>query len=227
MGIPFKVVPDEEFNKQWLTQPDGSWRGYAAGTPTEAKRSGLADEAYKKQALTADTSYKNSLLANDTAKLEEEKRARSIAEALAQRNYDLDEKRTNYEIGKPYYNPSSGSSTPKLSDKEEISGSLADSYLAIDNLLAQNTDPQEIENLIYDSEADLVRRGLSIDQPLLYLKNKVATANGGPRSTGDPIKDMQSAIALKEALAQKEKERLGARPWWQKAIDILPGEQYR
>lgn len=97
MGIPFKVVSDEEFNNKWGTKADGSWRGYAAGTLTGKGRQNLADEAYKKQVLAA-----------DATKFEEEKRARSLAEALAQKNYDLDEKRTNYEIGKPY---SSGSSS--------------------------------------------------------------------------------------------------------------------
>jgi len=97
LTIPIDVVPDEEFNKRWLTQPDGSWRGYAPGTQTEAKRQGLADEAYKKEALAA-----------EATKFEEEKRARSLAEALAQKNYDLSEKETNYNINKPYYSGDSG-----------------------------------------------------------------------------------------------------------------------
>ena len=40
--IPIDVVPDEEFNARWGTKADGSWRGYAAGTPAEQRRSNEA-----------------------------------------------------------------------------------------------------------------------------------------------------------------------------------------
>jgi len=68
--IPVDIVSDEEFNKRWGTKADGSWRGYAAGTPTEGRRSSEAKE-----------------LATALA-LEEEKRANQINEALRERTLD-------------------------------------------------------------------------------------------------------------------------------------------
>jgi hypothetical protein len=72
--IPIDVVPDEEFNARWGTKADGSWRGYAAGTPTEQRRSNEA------KALSA------------ALALEEEKRHNTLAETLAQKQFEADEK---------------------------------------------------------------------------------------------------------------------------------------
>jgi len=148
----------------------------------------------------------------------------------------METQRANDDLAIKWYNATkkTGSgSTPKLSDKEEVAGSLGDAYQAIDNLLAQGTDPKEIENIIYDSEADFARKGLTVAQPLLYLQNKVSLANGGTRSTDEkdikPITEIieKATAEAAEAAKNKENERLKARPLWQRAIDILPGEQYR
>jgi ElaB/YqjD/DUF883 family membrane-anchored ribosome-binding protein len=149
--------------------------------------------------------------------------AKNADNDLAMKWYNATKVSSGSGVNKP-----SGSGVNKPSDNEEKAAKLADSYKAIDNLLATGTDPAEIQKIINDSEADLTRYGLTVEQPILYLNNKVALASGGTRSTGDPVKDMQVANATKAAADQKEKARLDSRPWWEKAIDtVVPGAQYR
>lgn len=53
--IPIDIVSDDEWNSKWGTKEDGSWRGYAAGTPTEQRRANQARELAEFLALQEDT----------------------------------------------------------------------------------------------------------------------------------------------------------------------------
>jgi hypothetical protein len=66
--IPVDIVSDEEFNKRWGTQEDGSWRGYAAGTQTERRRANEADEL--SAALALEEQKRSALVKEDLARQE-------------------------------------------------------------------------------------------------------------------------------------------------------------
>lgn len=139
-------------------------------------------------------------------------------------SHDLATIRTNYDVSKPYFSNSSGGAS--TNDLER--NALADAYDAIDAAIASGVDYETLKNNLKSYEADFTRQGIRLADTILYLDNKVADAEGRPRSTGDLLKDAEAKSNYEKQQKQLEKQQLQARPFLQKAIDaILPGKQYR
>ena len=68
--IPVDIVSDEEFNKRWGTKADGSWRGYAPGTPTEQRRSNEAKALSDALELQEKTRQFDETMAEDKRRFE-------------------------------------------------------------------------------------------------------------------------------------------------------------
>lgn len=89
---------------------------------------------------------------------------------------------------------------------------LADAYDAIDAAIEQGLTEDEIDASIDSQHTDLIRQGIDPKKLKDYLSQKVYA--GG--------------VALRKPTPEEiETKRLQERPWWQRAIDYLPGEQYR
>ncbi len=159
-----------------------------------------------------------------TQEFEETKRARALSEALAAQKTAA----SSATLSRTSSGGSSGSAAAtKLTEKERANNALADAQAGIDAALASGTDPETLRKNLYSYEPDLTRQGINVNDVIAYLNNRIADSKGEPRSSGDPLADIANKNTFLDTAKQAEKQRLDERPWWQKLVDILPGEQYR
>jgi hypothetical protein len=92
---------------------------------------------------------------------------------------------------------------------ERTRSNYAEVIRGVQEDIADGKSREEIEADIQTLYPDMIAAGVDPAQVLNYL------------NTAYPAQPSE------EELQNAEQERLQARPWWQKAVDILPGEQYR
>ena len=122
-----------------------------------------------------------------------------------------------YDLNKPYYSPGSGDDTP---NKNETLNTLTEKIYTLKD---QGRTRKEMEDAIYPDASDL-GSGINTTDVKKLLDQIYGESEGGGLNIdsivgGEEINTMSPDDAAKQVLKE--------RPWWQKAIDILPGKQYR
>lgn len=114
------------------------------------------------------------------AQLEAQKAAREAQQlAEEQRQFDLtyglQKKQTEYEIGKPYYNPNTGNEPTQT---EKVNTATAKAYNIVENGFAQGYTADQIISDIYSQSGDLKTSGVNIDDLIKYVQNRELYYNG-------------------------------------------------
>lgn len=107
-----------------------------------------------------------------------------------------------------------GSSSDGKTLTERQNAALANAMEFVNDALIKGTSPEELKVNIDSWASKLVRDGVDIEKLKEYV-DQAALA----------MEEYQ--FLLKNEEEERERQRLKARPVWQKVIDILPGKQFR
>jgi len=126
--------------------------------------------------------------------------------------------KTQYQIKKPYYKPSTGGGGP---GKNESLNQLA---VRIHELKNQGYSKEDVKNIMYQNAGELGQVKIG---DVIKLVDDIYGDNGDNNSGYGVLGNGQSQPAQATTPEEIYKQALKKRPWWQKFIDILPGKQFR
>lgn len=177
----------------------GGYAPYAAGTPTLGARE-LAETV---RSNSMENQYKQQAL-KETARSNDLQNQTQMAQiAETRRSNDLrNTYDTNYLAEQARANDLqySAKTDNTQADAQQV---ISNAMLAAQSAIAKGTDPASVKRNILAQSSQLVSYGIDPSEVVNYVDSLVA------------------------ANKQAETARLKSRPIWQKAVDILPGAQYR
>ena len=145
---------------------------------------------------------------------------------LKNREMALSEMETQYDVSKPYYktSSSSGSSTTgsgtgsqtNLTQTDRYNQANGEALKGVADAVNTGLTYDDIKQNILSSAGELKAAGVNVDDVISYLDKMY------PQD-----RKMQEELAMMEQQAADDKQQLKDRPWYQKVVDILPGEQFR